>query len=90
MIIKEIHVFQFRKQKIGQRDCFHPGASNLAPSSLHGAAHKEVGGWQMIRAMLSYVWPKDKPGVKARVIIAAGLLIGAKVKFLQTKLNHEL
>lgn len=29
--------------------------------------------------MLSYVWPKDRPDLRARVAIALGLLAGAKV-----------
>lgn len=30
--------------------------------------------------MLSYVWPKDRPDLRARVAISLGLLAGAKVK----------
>ena len=39
----------------------------------------EVGGWEIIKAMLGYVWPKGDPGIKARVVVALSLLIGAKV-----------
>ena len=40
---------------------------------------RDVGSWMIVRSMLSYVWPKDKPGMRLRVILAVGLLIGAKV-----------
>uniref|UniRef100_A0A8C5FAP4 ATP binding cassette subfamily B member 7 n=1 Tax=Gadus morhua TaxID=8049 RepID=A0A8C5FAP4_GADMO len=30
--------------------------------------------------MLSYVWPKDRPDLRARVVLSLGLLAGAKVK----------
>ncbi|KAL1131463.1 hypothetical protein AAG570_011080 [Ranatra chinensis] len=33
----------------------------------------------MLRAMLSYIWPKDDPKVRNRVRLALGLLIGAKL-----------
>ena len=41
----------------------------------------EVAGWKIIREMLKHVWPKDKPGLKMRVVLAMGLLVGAKVSF---------
>ncbi|KAK3578887.1 hypothetical protein CHS0354_010253 [Potamilus streckersoni] len=74
----------FRKllpQKTGCQTCFHPGASTLAQNEFQGA--DKVRGWDIIKAMLSYVWPKDKPGIKARVIIAISLLIGSKVLNVQ-------
>ena len=39
----------------------------------------QVTGWEIIREMLSYIWPRDERGIKARVVTAMGLLIGAKV-----------
>lgn len=36
-------------------------------------------GRDMLRAMVEYIWPKDNPEVKRRVLLALGLLVGAKV-----------
>merc|ERR1719192_2092922 len=40
---------------------------------------KEVSGKQMMGILAGYVWPKDNMEVKARVVGALGLLVGAKV-----------
>ncbi|XP_011660832.2 ATP-binding cassette sub-family B member 7, mitochondrial isoform X4 [Strongylocentrotus purpuratus] len=39
----------------------------------------KVGGWDIIKAMLGYVWPKGDLSIKSRVVVAMSLLIGAKV-----------
>ena len=39
----------------------------------------ELSGWKIIKEMLKHVWPKDKPSLKVRVVLAVGLLFGAKV-----------
>ena len=39
---------------------------------------KEVTGKDMLRAMGSYIWPENNPAVKARVVTALTLLVGAK------------
>ncbi|TNN63860.1 ATP-binding cassette sub-family B member 7, mitochondrial [Liparis tanakae] len=39
---------------------------------------KEVNSTQILSAMLSYVWPKDRPDLRIRVAISLGLLAGAK------------
>lgn len=39
----------------------------------------EVKGRHIIGKMFTYVWPKDKPGLRARVLVALGLLVGSKV-----------
>ena len=71
---------QFKKKAFGVRNCFHPGASNLGPNQLaNGKAKTDVGGWKIIRAMIGYVWPKDKIGLRIRVVVALSLLVGAKV-----------
>ena len=41
-------------------------------------------GWRIIREMLRHVWPKEQPSLKARVVIALGLLAGAKVRSTTT------
>uniref|UniRef100_A0A4W6E3X9 Iron-sulfur clusters transporter ABCB7, mitochondrial n=1 Tax=Lates calcarifer TaxID=8187 RepID=A0A4W6E3X9_LATCA len=40
---------------------------------------KEVNSAKILSAMLSYVWPKDRPDLRARVAISLGLLAGAKI-----------
>ena len=39
----------------------------------------ELSGWRIIREMIKHIWPRDHPKLKARVVIALGLLVGAKV-----------
>ena len=39
----------------------------------------ELAGWKIIREMLRHIWPRDQPSLKARVVVALGLLVGAKV-----------
>lgn len=40
---------------------------------------KEINSTQILSAMLAYVWPKDRPDLRARVAISLGLLAAAKV-----------
>ena len=35
--------------------------------------------WGTLRALLGYLWPRDEPGIKARVIGALLCLVAAKV-----------
>lgn len=42
------------------------------------SANNKVGSWSIIKQMTSYVWPKDKPELKKRVVVALGLLVAAK------------
>uniref|UniRef100_A0A8C7HMX3 Iron-sulfur clusters transporter ABCB7, mitochondrial n=1 Tax=Oncorhynchus kisutch TaxID=8019 RepID=A0A8C7HMX3_ONCKI len=44
-----------------------------------GQPLKEVNSRTILSNMLSYVWPKNRPDLRARVAIALGLLAGAKV-----------
>uniref|UniRef100_A0A3B5A914 Iron-sulfur clusters transporter ABCB7, mitochondrial n=1 Tax=Stegastes partitus TaxID=144197 RepID=A0A3B5A914_9TELE len=46
---------------------------------LEAAKLNEVNSTQILSAMLSYVWPKDRPDLRARVAISLGLLAGAKI-----------
>lgn len=43
---------------------------------------KEVNSAQILSAMLSYVWPKDRPDLRARVALSLGLLAGSKVSLI--------
>uniref|UniRef100_A0A8C9TUC5 Iron-sulfur clusters transporter ABCB7, mitochondrial n=1 Tax=Scleropages formosus TaxID=113540 RepID=A0A8C9TUC5_SCLFO len=60
------------------RTCWHGhagGGLNADPKNVL----KEVDSRKILAAMLSYVWPKDRPDLRARVAISLGLLAGAKV-----------
>ncbi|WKX90011.1 hypothetical protein Q1695_009110 [Nippostrongylus brasiliensis] len=57
------------------RSCFHPGASTLVPLQ----AKTELTGWQLIRKLLKFVWPKGNRAIKSRVLVALCLLVGAKL-----------
>lgn len=76
-----IYFFQSKQKPHGARDCFHPGASELAPNTVK-LLEQNVTGWMVIRSMLKYVWPKDRPSHRVRVLVALGLLVGAKVQTL--------
>ncbi|XP_015112471.1 ATP-binding cassette sub-family B member 7, mitochondrial [Diachasma alloeum] len=62
-----------------KRNCFHPGASTLSRDDLHLKDYPAVTSADMIKAMGSYIWPKEDPDVKNRVKVAVGLLVGAKL-----------
>ncbi|XP_012686114.1 iron-sulfur clusters transporter ABCB7, mitochondrial [Clupea harengus] len=60
------------------RTCWHGNAGgglNADPKNVL----KEVNSAQILSAMMSYVWPKDRPDLRARVAISLGLLAGAKM-----------
>ena len=40
----------------------------------------DLAGWKIIREMVRHIWPSDNPALKARVVGAVGLLVGAKVR----------
>lgn len=50
-------------QKLGVRNCFHPGASALSRDYV-GVAAKDVTGREMLRALAAYVWPKVSYGMR--------------------------
>ncbi|CAG7718880.1 unnamed protein product [Allacma fusca] len=62
------------------RFCFHPGVSSLATEDIQvPGGTKEVKSSQMLKAMVTHIWPKDEPEVRKRVLTAVGLLVGSKV-----------
>ncbi|XP_075394991.1 iron-sulfur clusters transporter ABCB7, mitochondrial [Tenrec ecaudatus] len=62
---------------IEKRTCWHGHAGGgLHTDPKEGL--KDVDTRQIIKAMLSYVWPKDRPDLRARVAISLGFLAGAK------------
>jgi hypothetical protein len=62
-----------------------------AAAALPAAALKTVGpgaklkglpdggsGWAIMKSLSGYLWPKDNPAIKRRVLVAVGLLVGSK------------
>ncbi|XP_070693417.1 iron-sulfur clusters transporter ABCB7, mitochondrial [Pempheris klunzingeri] len=65
-------------QVTDKRTCWHGNAGgrlNADPKNVL----KEVNSSQILSAMLSYVWPKDRPDLRARVAVSLGLLAAAKI-----------
>ncbi|XP_077435013.1 iron-sulfur clusters transporter ABCB7, mitochondrial [Vanacampus margaritifer] len=61
-----------------KRTCWHGNAGgNLSADPKN--VLKEVNTSTILSAMLSYVWPKDRPDLRARVAISLGLLAAAKI-----------
>ncbi|KHJ75288.1 hypothetical protein OESDEN_25096, partial [Oesophagostomum dentatum] len=42
-------------------------------------AHTKLSGWQVVRHLVAFVWPKGNRAIKKRVLVALCLLIGAKL-----------
>ncbi|XP_069468681.1 iron-sulfur clusters transporter ABCB7, mitochondrial [Ambystoma mexicanum] len=62
---------------IDKRKCWH----GVAGANLHSDPQngfKEIDSRKILKAMLTYVWPKDRPDLRARVAISLGLLAAAK------------
>ncbi|KAJ1369266.1 hypothetical protein KIN20_030684 [Parelaphostrongylus tenuis] len=64
-----------RDLHIVPEDVLHPGASTLVPIQ----ANAQLSGWQLVRRLLQFVWPKGNPAIKRRVLVALFLLISAKI-----------
>jgi ATP-binding cassette, subfamily B (MDR/TAP), member 7 len=56
---------------------WHPGVTSAIPQQL--TAGDNVGSVHILKQMFSYVWPKDRPNIRKRVMVSMGLLIIAKV-----------
>ena len=69
----------FQPRQLGGVRAWHPGASDISTNQLP-KDKEEVGGWKIVKAMLGYVWPKDQPALRFRVVTAFSLLVGAKVR----------
>lgn len=61
------------------RKLSHGHGSGNEESDMEFNVQKKTTGWEIVRKMLSYVWPKDNNPMKARVAIAMALLLGSKV-----------
>ncbi|XP_034239318.1 ATP-binding cassette sub-family B member 7, mitochondrial [Thrips palmi] len=80
---KDITSSQLSNTGIQRKDgrvWFHAGVGHIHDDDNGPPRNGEdkVNSKQMIKAMLSYVWPKDDPDIRNRVKIAMGLLVGAK------------
>uniref|UniRef100_A0AAY4DGY1 Iron-sulfur clusters transporter ABCB7, mitochondrial n=1 Tax=Denticeps clupeoides TaxID=299321 RepID=A0AAY4DGY1_9TELE len=65
-------------QVTDKRTCWHGhagGGLNDDPKNVLNEVHSA----KILSAMLSYVWPKDRPDLRVRVAVALGLLAGAKI-----------
>ncbi|KAJ6216567.1 hypothetical protein RDWZM_007724 [Blomia tropicalis] len=60
-----------------QKRLWHPGHSTGLPIELK--ERSRVSGLQIVKTMLGYVWPRDRPEIRNRVIASLSLLILAKV-----------
>ncbi|XP_037636284.1 ATP-binding cassette sub-family B member 7, mitochondrial [Sebastes umbrosus] len=61
-----------------KRTCWHGNAGGKLNADPKNVLN-EVNSAQILSAMLSYVWPKNRPDLRARVAISLGLLAGAKM-----------
>ncbi|XP_069553137.1 iron-sulfur clusters transporter ABCB7, mitochondrial [Brachyistius frenatus] len=65
-------------QVTDKRTCWHGHAGGSLSADPKNVL-TEVNSAKILSAMLSYVWPKDRPDLRARVAISLGLLAGAKI-----------
>ncbi|XP_024138827.1 ATP-binding cassette sub-family B member 7, mitochondrial [Oryzias melastigma] len=65
-------------QVTDKRTCWHGHAGGGLSTDPKNVL-KEVNSAKILSAMLSYVWPKDRPDLRARVAVSLGLLAGAKL-----------
>ena len=52
-------------------------------------SHERRSGWRTIRNVVPYLWPKDKPGMRARVVLALLALVAAKVVTVGTPFIYK-
>ncbi|XP_042593776.1 LOW QUALITY PROTEIN: iron-sulfur clusters transporter ABCB7, mitochondrial-like [Cyprinus carpio] len=67
-----------KHSQTAERQCWH-GHAGAGLSADPKNVLKEVNSSKILGAMLWYVWPKDRPDLRARVAISLGLLAGAKI-----------
>jgi len=72
------------------RRCHQKKASPSQSRTVSGVTKKDasvleadIGGWAIIKKVLGYCWPKNQPNIRARVVVALSMLIGAKVVNVQ-------
>ena len=52
-------------------------------------AGEPIDGWTIIRKVAPYLWPKDDPDVKTRVVVALGLLLLSKLVAVTTPIVYK-
>ncbi|RXN24981.1 ATP-binding cassette sub-family B member mitochondrial [Labeo rohita] len=75
---KERSTYQLPSQSRASSTWANSRAQN-SRQILEAVKLKEVNSSKILAAMLTYVWPKDRPDLRARVAISLGLLAGAKI-----------
>nr|AHK05636.1 ATP-binding cassette transporter sub-family B member 7 [Tigriopus japonicus] len=60
------------------RQCFHGTGTGLSATNIPKSSAK-VSGMDILKAMYANVWPKDQVEIRKRVVLALGLLVGAKL-----------
>ncbi len=50
-----------------------------APPAPAGASSGDGRMWETFKGLLPYMWPPERPDIKARVIVSLLLLVGAKI-----------
>lgn len=66
---------------IRRRYAFHHGPNEM-PNGKQ-ATSQQISGKEIIKEMLRYVWPKNRPEVKRRVLLSLALLITGKIVSIQ-------
>lgn len=66
----------------------HSGADEN--SDMEFNVRKKTTGWEIVKKMLSYVWPKDNTAMKARVAVAMALLLGSKASLAKNNQCSEI
>nr|CAG4646105.1 EOG090X02PU [Macrothrix elegans] len=61
------------------RCCFHPGSPAQSRESLELEKKKTPTNFQVLKYITTHLWPENKPEIKQRVVLAVGLLVGAKL-----------
>jgi len=53
----------------------------MADTDIDGSARQNArsSGWQTVRRVVPYLWPKDQPWIKRRVVVSLGMLVLAKL-----------
>jgi nucleoid-associated protein YgaU len=49
------------------------------PTKLKGLPDSGSG-WAIMKSLSGYLWPKDNPAIKRRVLVAVALLVGSKAR----------
>jgi ATP-binding cassette subfamily B protein len=52
--------------------------SDSQPPNAFDSSARSLESWAMLRRFLPYLWPRDKPALRHRIITALGLLVAAK------------